>query len=166
MGSKWYRKNELCMHDTDQTNKGPRPTCRDPHACVEGHPLCKTLTHILQAMLATACDFLNSSPGFDHSHVFRLWWFLESLSLMQWKTGTLCSYCLYVGSWEKNWNPKLESQLAPRLPAPFFGDVAIVPPWAMTASASIRHPFVTWTLNVPSALAAFQTPILGSLFKI
>ena len=27
-----YRKNELCMHDTDQTNKGPRPTCRDPHA--------------------------------------------------------------------------------------------------------------------------------------
>ena len=72
----------------------------------------------------------------------------------------------------KNWHPvqvlliyriirKLESQLAPRLPAPFLGDVAIVPPWAMTAHVSMRHPFVTWTMNVPSALAAFQTPVLG-----
>ena len=41
-------KKEWTLHAWDRPdyNKGPRPTCRDPHACMEGHSLCKNWQHI------------------------------------------------------------------------------------------------------------------------
>ena len=74
---------------------------------------------------------------------------------MQWKTGTPCSHYIYI----YRIIARLESRLAPRLPAPFLGDVAIVLLWDITAWVLIQHPFATCTMNVPSALAAFQVPV-------
>jgi len=71
-------------------------------------------------------------PGITESHAMKNWHPLQLLSIYR-----------IIGT--------LESQLAPRLPVPFLGDVAIytaLQPWAMTARVSIRHPFATWT-NMP-----------------
>ena len=71
-------------------------------------------------------------PGITESHAMKNWHPLQLLFIYR-----------IIGT--------LESQLAPRLPAPSLGDVAIytaLQPWAMTAQVSIRHPFATWT-NMP-----------------
>ena len=69
------RMSSACMRQTRQTrgpapHAGPRPTCRDPHACMEGHSLHARIESII-ASSACHCDFFNSSPGFDHVQVFR-----------------------------------------------------------------------------------------------
>ena len=80
--------------------------------CMHGGPLFmqELTTYCKQCLPLHAFFSIRHQAAILYIQVCRLYNdSTESLSLMQWKTGTLCRYCLYIGGWGAELNREIVS---------------------------------------------------------
>ena len=121
------KDQELCMHETDQTNKRPCP----PHAGIPMHGgqfFIQELNTYYIASNASHCHFSIRHQASTPAIYMTLYLNFND----SWNHRVPCNEKLAPHAAIRI-IAKLESRLAPRLPAPFLGDVAIVLLWDITA---------------------------------